>query len=73
MRIAMFLTVAAALTLSAPVAAKSNQLADSKQPTTSKSSEKKVCRTIAATGSRMGERVCLTREQWKKVDEEAAG
>jgi len=72
MRIAMFL--AAAVTLSAPVAAKSNQLAEAKQETTAKpSSEKKICRTIAATGSRMGDRVCLTKEQWKKVDEESAG
>lgn len=70
MRATMFLTVAAALTLSAPLAAKSNQLADSKQPTASKSSEKKVCRVVAATGSRMGERICLTKEEWKKVDEQ---
>ena len=70
MRIAMFLTVAAALTLSAPVAAKSNQLAETKQSTATKSSDKKICKKVAATGSRMGERVCLTKEEWKKVQEQ---
>ena len=68
----MFIALAAALTLSAPVAAKSSQLAESKQAAAGKSSERKICRTIAATGSRMGHRVCLTKEQWKKVDEENA-
>ena len=71
MRASMFLTVAAALTLSAPLAAKSNQLGESK-PAASKPSDKKVCKKIAATGSRMGDRVCLTKEEWKKVEEQAA-
>lgn len=71
MRTTMFLTLAAAFTLSAPLAAKSDKLAESK-PTAAKPAEKKVCRTVAATGSRMGERICLTKEQWKKVDEETA-
>ena len=71
MRATTFLTLAAALSLSAPLAAKSDQLAESK-PTAAKPAEKKICRTIAATGSRMGERICLTKEQWKKVDEQTA-
>ena len=72
MRIAMFLVTAAALTLSAPLAAKSNQLAESK-PTASKPADKKVWKKIAATGSRMGERVCLTKDEWKKVEEQTNG
>jgi hypothetical protein len=30
------------------------------------------CRTQEATGSRMGKRICATREQWAQVDEDAA-
>ena len=31
--------------------------------------EKKICKTIAATGSRTGgQKVCMTRAEWKKVD-----
>lgn len=31
--------------------------------------EKKVCKTIASTGSRTGgQKVCMTRAEWKKVD-----
>ena len=70
MRTTMFLAVAAALTLSVPASAKTTQLAESKQPADSKSSDKKVCKKVAATGSRMGERVCLTKEEWKKVEEQ---
>ena len=74
MRTTMFISLAAALSLSAPLAAKTAKAGESKQQQIAgKSSDKKVCRTIAATGSRMGERVCLTKEQWKKVDEENLG
>jgi len=78
MRISTFLAIAAAVSLSAPVAAqtaqvaKSTQTAGSKQET-SKDSDKKECRKVAATGSRMGERVCLTKDQWKKVEEQVDG
>jgi hypothetical protein len=33
-------------------------------------SEKKICRKLPATGSRMTERVCLTASDWKKVEAE---
>ena len=32
--------------------------------------EKKVCKRLAITGSRMEERVCLTREEWKAVEKQ---
>jgi hypothetical protein len=33
--------------------------------------EKKVCRKLVTSGSRFTEKVCLTKEEWKKVDAEA--
>jgi hypothetical protein len=34
--------------------------------------EKKVCKLLETTGTRRSERVCLTKEEWKKVEEEVA-
>jgi hypothetical protein len=33
--------------------------------------EKKVCKRLATSGTRMAERVCLTKQEWQKVEEEA--
>ena len=33
--------------------------------------DKKVCKRLATSGTRMAKRVCLTEYQWKKVEEEA--
>jgi len=33
--------------------------------------EKKVYRKLVTSGSRFTEKVCLTKEEWKKVDAEA--
>ena len=32
--------------------------------------EKKICRRLATTGTRMERRTCLTKEQWKKVQQQ---
>ena len=34
--------------------------------------EKKVCKLLETTGTRRQERVCLTKDDWKKVEEEVA-
>lgn len=40
----------------------------------SPAADKKICRRLQITGSRMArDRVCLTRENWKKVDQEVQG
>ena len=67
MRMISLATLSAALIVSVPVAAKT-QPAD-EQVAKAGASEKKICKKLTITGSRNGERVCLTREQWKKVDE----
>ena len=68
MRMISLATLSAALIVSVPVAAKT-QPADEQNAAKSGTAEKKVCKRLTITGSRNGERVCLTREQWKKVDE----
>lgn len=76
MRTSMFLTIAAALTVSAPLAAKTetstSQLAENKAGKAAEG-EKKICKRLATSGTRMADRVCLTKEQWKKVDDETNG
>lgn len=67
MRPVSFAILSAAVMLSAPVAAKTQTESD--RPTVDNSSGKKICRRLNVTGSRMAERVCLTKEEWKKVDE----
>jgi Spy/CpxP family protein refolding chaperone len=32
--------------------------------------EKKVCKRLETSGTRMAERVCLTKEEWKKVEQQ---
>ena len=60
---------AAALSVAGPAAASTNTAAvQKKAPTTAK-----VCRLLEpATGSLIKQRVCLTEEQWKKVDKQLA-
>jgi Spy/CpxP family protein refolding chaperone len=65
--------LAAALVAATPAAAKNNT-PDQAAPTAGASgkatdAEKKICKRLATSGTRMAERVCLTKEQWKKVDE----
>lgn len=35
--------------------------------------EKLTCKRLKITGTRMAERVCLTKKQWEKVEKEAKG
>lgn len=80
MRITSMATLSAALLISVPAtaqltqsstaattAAQSAKLADSDEA----DSDKKVCKRLKTSGTRMEKRVCLTRGQWEKVEEEA--
>lgn len=65
-----FLTTAAIAqsgTNTASSAAVANQVAPAQ------SAEKKICKRLDRTGSRMTEKVCLTKEDWEKVRQEVAG
>lgn len=72
MRKMSWLALSAALILSASATAKSNGTADPAQQPAAKSAtaDKKICKRLPASGTRMEERVCLTKAEWKKVEEE---
>ena len=70
-----WLLLSAAFALLLPACASPTQSPDVRQaaaaekPALQKADERKVCRTVETTGSRLsGKKVCMTREQWKKVD-----
>ena len=82
MRLTSVVTLSAALLLSSTAMAQdkklasnevasrvSNQAAD--ETTAPASAEKKICKRLATSGTRMAERVCLTKQQWEKVEQEA--
>jgi hypothetical protein len=81
MRLTSVVIMSAALLLSSTAMAKekklaSNELAPSVTSIQSTAeavapAEKKICKRLATSGTRMGERVCLTKQQWQKVEEEA--
>jgi len=81
MRLTSIVTLSAALLLSSAAMAQDKKLAANEQPSNSVSdqasieattpAEKKICKRLATSGTRMFERVCLTKQQWEKVEEEA--
>jgi hypothetical protein len=76
--VASILTAGALSLAATPAAAKEKaqveQAAAAKQGSglaTDAKADEKICRNLTVTGSRMSKnRVCLTREDWKKVEEE---
>jgi hypothetical protein len=62
------LVAAAAVTclISCAAIARDTPSADQAQPV----KEKKVCRTVVPTGTIMGERICLTRTEWARLNAE---
>ena len=84
MRLTSIVTLSAALLLSSTAMAQDKKLASNDQPSsnsayvatnqaaeTAAPAEKKVCKRLATSGTRMAERVCLTKQQWEKVEAEA--
>lgn len=70
MRLIVLTALSSALILSVPAAAKTQGQSDSQQAAAAKpAAEKKICKRIPVSGSNLVERVCLTKEDWKKVEE----
>jgi hypothetical protein len=66
---ALLIAVPAAARTGVPTqtaSAQVTQVAEAKAP----ADEKKICKRLAVSGTRMADRVCLTKEEWKKVEEE---
>jgi hypothetical protein len=83
MRLTSLVTLSAALLLSSTAMAQDKKLASNEQAASSVGNqaadetkapaptEKKICKRLATSGTRMAERVCLTKQHWEKVDEES--
>ena len=83
MRLTTVVTLSAALLLSSTAMAQEKKLASNEQvasrvsnqaadeTTAPAPAEKKICKRLATSGTRMAERVCLTKQQWEKVEQEA--
>jgi hypothetical protein len=76
MRLTSIVSLSAALLLAAPVLAQSTTQAGTASTSAAQAAkpadvEKKVCKRLAMSGTRMAERVCLTKQEWEKVEEEA--
>lgn len=85
MRLTSVVTLSAALLLSSIAIAQDKKLAANEQASASTAyeataeqpaaaqapvDEKKICKRLAVSGTRMADRVCLTKEEWKKVEED---
>ena len=76
MRIIPTAALAAVLLTSAPAFAQNSSqaataaTASAAQPSKAAAEEKKVCKRLETSGTRMAERVCLTKEEWKKVEQQ---
>ena len=83
MRLTSVVTLSAALLLSSAAYAQDKQLAANEQPSAGAAyqartdapaaapEEKKICKRLAVSGTRMADRVCRTTQQWQTVEEEA--
>jgi len=76
MRAIAITTLAALCLAAAPATAKTDNQepaavagSESKQATADPA-EKKVCKRLKMSGTRMADRVCLTADDWKKVEEQ---
>jgi hypothetical protein len=76
MRLTSIVSLSAALLLAAPAAAQGTTQAGTTSSSAAQAAkpaeaEKKICKRLATSGTRMAERVCLTKQEWQKVEEEA--
>ena len=72
MRAMSFVTLSTALLMSTAAIAEAKTPAEPAQREAQKAAPapKKICKRLATTGSRMEEKVCLTKEEWKLVEKE---
>ena len=76
MRIIPTAAMAAILILSTPTFAQNSSqaataaTASAAQPSKAAAEEKKVCKRLETSGTRMAERVCLTKDEWKRVEQQ---
>ena len=86
MRLTSIVTLSAALLLSSAAVAQDKKLAANEQAEVSTNyqttadqaagvsqapAEKKICKRLETSGTRMFQKVCLTKSEWEKVEEDA--
>jgi len=74
MRFSFIVSLAGAALMSTAAAAETKTPTEPAQRVEDKgaSNDKKICKRLETSATRMVERICLTKEQWKKVEEEVA-
>ena len=73
MTIGMGIAIAASLLISAETGSESANAASSaaaRADVAAPKAEEKVCRRLVTSGSRMTTKVCLTKLEWKKIDDD---
>jgi hypothetical protein len=78
MRMTLLAVLSTALLVSVPATAQPSQTGSAsttaaqstKVADDAADSDKKVCKRLKTSGTRMAKRACLTEDQWKKVDEQ---
>ena len=75
MRLTSIVSLSAALLIAAPVAAQNTSQAGTASASAAQAAkpseaEKKICKRLETSGTRMADRVCLTKEQWQKVEQD---
>ena len=84
MRLTSVVTLSAALFLSSAAMAQDKKVAANEQPAANANyqapadqapaaqtpDEKKVCKSLPVSGTRMFKRACLTKQEWEKVEED---
>jgi hypothetical protein len=75
--VAMLTVAAAPATLRPPAVATEADASDPQQaathsggPKAAAQAERKICKQLDSTGSRLPRRACLTAQEWKQIDEE---
>ena len=71
MRIMTLAILTAAMAVSTPGLAKNKQIAENQVDATASQSgaAKKICRRPIETGTRLTPRLCMTKEEWKQVED----
>lgn len=69
MKLVPFAAALAAIAIAQPAMASDTQAVSQESNKADKASERKVCRSVERIGSNIRDRICLTRKEWREVDE----
>ena len=64
----LIIAAAAVAFAASPAVANGTKAADAAEAPKAAKAEKKICKRLETSGTRMAERVCLTKAQWDKIE-----